>query len=350
MISRLHLWWKKIRQHPVAIGVVVASALAIALLVVFIGGYFFNWDWTGLSSYTPPVNVSNFQRGKTLWDWLQLLGVLAIPVVAGIGAAWFSSVQQQRDQRLTREQHTHDQNLAEQQANLEREITLDKQREEALQAYIDKMSELLLREHLSESTEKDDDARKMARARSLTLLRKLDAYRKRTVLQILYESRLIYKDNCIVDLNNADLRGANLRGIDLRRADLRGIDLRGTKLNGANLSEVILIKTNLSGAILNRVDLRGADLRETDLNGAKLHGAKLHGAKLSRAILNSVDLSGADLSEFDLSGTYLDGAKLSGAKLSRANLSEAKLSGAKLSRAILNSVDLTLQLHFKADQ
>ena len=37
------------------------------------------------------TRTEEYQPGKTLWDWLGLLAVLAIPVVAGIGAAWFNA-------------------------------------------------------------------------------------------------------------------------------------------------------------------------------------------------------------------------------------------------------------------
>ena len=39
---------------------VVIVAAAIFLLVSAVGGYVFNWNWTGF-------------RGNTLWDWLKLL-------------------------------------------------------------------------------------------------------------------------------------------------------------------------------------------------------------------------------------------------------------------------------------
>ena len=38
------------------------------------------WEWTGFGE-------------KKLWNWLQLLGTLAIPVVVAVAAAWFSSQQ-----------------------------------------------------------------------------------------------------------------------------------------------------------------------------------------------------------------------------------------------------------------
>src|SRR6266699_3040611 len=135
MTAELRSWWQRIKQHPVRSAVSIgAGLLGIALLVAFIGGYFFNWDWTGFSSYTPPVKDSNFQRGKTLWDWLNLLGVLAIPAVVGLGAAWYTA----------------------QQGKVSDRENTDNQRETALQAYIDKMSELLLDKQLWKSQPEDE--------------------------------------------------------------------------------------------------------------------------------------------------------------------------------------------------
>ncbi len=83
---------------------------------VIIWGYWFKWNWTGFQS-------------KTLWDWLNLLGVLAIPAVVGFGTVWFTT----------------------QQGKVSSTENTDNQREALLQDYIDKMSDLLLKEHLRES-------------------------------------------------------------------------------------------------------------------------------------------------------------------------------------------------------
>jgi H+/Cl- antiporter ClcA len=75
-------WWQQIRIHPVA-SVFIALLTAVFVLIVLLG-YIFNWSWTGLGSYSyiPPTTTSNLQRGKTFWDWLQLL---IIPVVLAVG-------------------------------------------------------------------------------------------------------------------------------------------------------------------------------------------------------------------------------------------------------------------------
>src|SRR5204862_1889608 len=115
-----------------------------------------------------------------LWDWLQLLAALAVPVVVGFGVAWFTAKR----------------------AQSEREITLENQREAALQEYINKMSELLLEKNLRESRE-DDEVRKIARLQTLTVLSRLGNNRKVFVLQFLQEAGLIDKDKPIIVLKEA---------------------------------------------------------------------------------------------------------------------------------------------------
>src|SRR6266436_4435470 len=149
MGARLRSWWQQTRKTLVVSGC-IAALVVVALLfleVIFYG--------TGFA-------------GKTLWDWLNLLGVLAIPVVVGFGAVWFTT----------------------RQGKVADAENKDNQREAALQAYIDKISELLLEKHLRES-QPNDELRKIVRVRTMTVLRGLDSLRKGSVLQFLYESDLI---------------------------------------------------------------------------------------------------------------------------------------------------------------
>ena len=183
----------------------------------------------------------------------------------------------------------------------------DNQREAALQAYIDKMSKLLLAKNLRHSIE-DEEVRKIARVRTLTVLRRLDAERKGSVLQFLHESTLLGKEGPIIDLT----------GADLSRAHLSRADLSGANLSHANLSRAILSGADLSEAILSE-----ANLSRTNLSGTNLSGTNLNEADLIRANLSGADLIGANLNEADLSGAFLIGALLSRANLSGANLSRA---------------------------
>src|SRR6266702_3973912 len=285
MEARYRSWWQQIKQHRVAFG--VGAIVFVVVIVINIIGY--QLDWTGF-------------KGKTVWDWLQLLGVLAIPVVVGFGAAWFTA----------------------QQGKVSDRENTDNQRETALQRYIDKISELLLHEKLRDSGE-EDEVRNVARVRTLTVLLRLDANRKRIVLQFLYESGLIKKDESIIDLRTAHLRaadldrvtprGAYLSGANLGGADLSGADLRGAELQEADLGAVKLCAANLSGAHLWEIDLSGTDLRRANFRKADLSGADLNGAFLREA-----DLRGANLIGTDLRGTNLSAADLSGADLSEATV------------------------------
>jgi hypothetical protein len=73
-------WWQQIKIHPVRIVLIAFLAAVIVLIISGILGYIFNWDWTGLGPYVSPPHSkdSNFQRGKTPWDWLQLLIIPAM--------------------------------------------------------------------------------------------------------------------------------------------------------------------------------------------------------------------------------------------------------------------------------
>jgi len=200
-------------------------------------------SWTGLNATdftSTPQNITRtiaYLPGKTLWDWLQLLIIPAVLAVAGyIINLTISRGEQEATKQRDKTEH---------------DISLENQREKALQDYIDKMSELLLEKKLRDSAE-NDEVRKIARVRTLTVLRRLDAFRKTSVFQFLYESGLIDKDKCIIDLRGADLSGAYvyLSDVKLSRADLSGADLSGANLTKADLSSAKLGGANLSSANL----------------------------------------------------------------------------------------------------
>jgi uncharacterized protein YjbI with pentapeptide repeats len=233
---------------------------------------------------------------------------------------------------------------------------------------------------------RDSEVRSLARARTLTVLSRLDSARKERLLQFLYEAGLLHKENHVINLNGADLSGIDLHRNNLsgsgpflipasggfggfvkpsNAADLHGAILSAANLEGAVLSDTDLGEADLSGAGLSTADLSGADLsdaylQEADLSDAYLAGADLFGAILSDADLSkaylakergegpganrgpharNVDLTLAVLKDTDLSEADLSGANLTAANLSNANLAGAKLSGANLSEANMSGVE-----------
>ncbi len=69
---------------------------------------------------------------KTLWDWLNLLGVFLIPIVITAASIWFSAQQNGTSLQLSDKQHQSDQAIA-----------LDQQRATTLKTYMDDMTQLL---------------------------------------------------------------------------------------------------------------------------------------------------------------------------------------------------------------
>jgi uncharacterized protein YjbI with pentapeptide repeats len=212
-----------------------------------------------------------------------------------VAGFWFNY----RERKAAEKRAEMEQNAAERRAEAEREIeqkramaeqeiALDNQREAALQAYLDRVSELLLQTNLSEETP-DKKVLMLIRARTLTTLKGLDPDRKTSLFGFLWEAGLIGKFNLdYADFSGADLSGANLRGVKLGKANLSRANLHGVTLDKAEL-----LKTNLKGANLSRTtmydaDLRYADLTDADLTDAYLTGANMEGAVYCEEQLNPV--------------------------------------------------------------
>jgi uncharacterized protein YjbI with pentapeptide repeats len=187
------------------------------------------------------------------------------------------------------------------------EIAVNQQNESNFQAYVDKITDLLLKENLRNSSV-ESEVRLIARARTITTLPTLDATRKGKLLRFLFETHLLFRDNNILDLTYADLRNADLE-------------------------DAYLIEANLQGAALGQANLNRANLVGANLTGADLSGAAMVGTHLSRADLNNTNLAGTDLREAFLIGANLQGVDLSGANLRGANLKGARLTEEQLSKA-----------------
>jgi hypothetical protein len=180
---------------------------------------------------------------RPFWDWLELL---IIPAVLALGGYLFSRAERKSG----------------------REIATNRTREELLQSYFDRMTDLLLKESLRTS-EGDAPVKDLSRARTLAVVRQLDGVRKGILLRFLYGAKLIgsyvphrldeefdwdfepedIDIGAVISLEDADLSLANLQDIYLELADLR--------------------RTNLS-----RANFKGTKLRMADLMGANLTGAK----------------------------------------------------------------------------
>ena len=189
-------------------------------------------------------------RGKTVWDFLQLL-IVPLMLVA-IGSV-FSLQQDARQQRIE-----------DQRAQAERELAEQRAQDEALQAYLDQMSQLILERKLLEA-EPGDPVHTLAQARTSTVILRLDAEHNESVTRFLFNSGLAVRSNERV-------------GVEYLRPPLPGVPVR-SEASARLLSRIALPHATLSGAKLFSADLILADLTGADLRGADLSGADLSGAE-----------------------------------------------------------------------
>lgn len=265
--------------------------LFVAILIVLFGWILWRINQAGNLGFA----------SKTFWDWIALL---LLPITLLIIGLWFGTILKATELKKAAEERKSDREIADKLRDSEREIAVEKQQQDALEKYFDRMMVLLLEGDLSQ--EARPNVQRLARTLTLNILRQLGSDRNRQVMQFLQESDMLG----VVNLRNGDLFEANLSG-----ANLVGIDL-----SGSDLSEANLVDANLCGA-----NLRGAGLIGTYLIVADLSGANLRGANLSSANLNDAILVGADLRDADLTKADLRGADLSGADLRGANMTETEL-------------------------
>lgn len=239
------------------VGIVLLAAMVVAILV-----------WASKSGFVTQNNAA------VVAALLALTGVLIAQIV---------------NASLARSAQRHQQDLEAQRA-----------RAAALQTYLEQMGNLLTDGKLRKS-EPDYSAKTVAQAQTIATLKWMDADRRGIILQFLYNSDLINKEQATISLAGADLSEANLPFAELSKA-------------------------SLSGATLTDADLREANLDGADLRGADLRGAKLNEASLIIADLGKLIIAGgvASLGRTDLSGTHLSGANLIKAKnLTQEQIQEA---------------------------
>ena len=266
VIARQYLekhWWEVFCWQ---VNTLPGKLIIIGVIAFILCAYVFHWSWTGFvkdtttevtrESKTETSSIEKFtkttkdQSAKTLWDWLELFGTLAVPIlIAGLAYQF-----QRRDKERERKR-------AEQQANLEREIAKNNLAEEAIQAYLKSMAEILLDEGLtkklfpdnkSNSSDNDNSVRDIARTLTITILRRLELEGDKERQE--RQERII-----------AFLKDAKLYPFIFIKAHLSEINLSGAYL-----------RTNLQQAYLKKANLLGADLK-----GANLHGAVLLDAKIT---------------------------------------------------------------------
>jgi hypothetical protein len=180
-------------------------AIFLGLVILLISGVFL---WAGYTVLAPYTGFGERQ----LWDWLTLGVVSAAIFLVGL---LFSRRQRELQEAVTREP----------------------EQDAALAAYLDQMSDLMIDQQLGKDRKDnlEEHVRKVAQARTITVLLGLDKEHKRRPLKLVYELELLNEPDPVLKLRNVGLDGANLSELTLRDACLEGADLRGADLHGADL-------------------------------------------------------------------------------------------------------------------
>jgi len=319
-------------------------AVTVGVILLAIIGY--RYAFTGFGEFVD--SSGNIQRGKTLWDWMDLL---LIPLLLALAAYYFTKTQRDKDI----------------------EISTSGRQEEALQMYLDKMTELILTQNLKWRT---GEISRIARARTLTILDMLSGKLKGRVLCFLLESDLLSGKKPFIDLESANLAGleilevggvfnnvkmnyvilansklfgtkfcnSDLAGVTFENAELKRVSFIETKLDyvrfvkanlkGVDFEKSRLIKANFEKSLLDGANFCGAVLDRAIMKDASLYKANLSEASLQDSDLRFSNLRKADLTNADLTGANMYGADLRGANLLRANLSGTNLTRKQLQQAI----------------
>ena len=152
----------KVRDKLAVSIIVLLPLLASVIVIISAVGYIYKLDWVG---------VIDLQTGKvkSFWDWM---GLWIIPIMLAMGAYLLNQSAKASDYKLAQQQRDNERAIADQRAAIEQEIAKDNQRQITLEAYFDRMTELLFTNKLRESSE-GDEVRSIARTRTLTVLRRV---------------------------------------------------------------------------------------------------------------------------------------------------------------------------------
>jgi uncharacterized protein YjbI with pentapeptide repeats len=255
-----------------------------------------------------------YELGFKFGEWYPLF---VIPVLLAAAGYWFDRSQSNRQQRAEeqRAQNT------------------------ALQEYLNAMKDLFLDQEPRARGQQEISVgqRKLARARTFTVLARLDDIRQGNVVRFLSEAGLINRG----DPNRSDPNQGDpvipLGGTRRKQPRLVGIEMRDgdAPMAAGGLGEYAL---TLGGANLEKIDLQGADFSGTDLSHVVLNFANFIGADLTGAALSGSLLVGADLTGADLDGAILNNATFQWANLYQANITDVELQRLASRGALIGAI------------
>jgi hypothetical protein len=122
--------------------------------LIYIG---YGLEWTG---FGPTRTTEDVQPSKTLWEWL---GLLVVPTILAAGGFLLNRLQKQHEDRLQQQQKEHEEQIERAQREREESAALQRAQDEALRAYLDQMSNLMVDREMRKKPD-DPDLRRSAQA------------------------------------------------------------------------------------------------------------------------------------------------------------------------------------------
>lgn len=242
------------------------------------------------SSAVAQRSARSLLKNPLLLSWLEIIGVIVIPLIIGVATIVVTYHQNQSNLELVKRQIEE----SRKQFDQSREETDRQRQEELLNSYVENMTFMLIDRNLREQ-QPGSSLQNAAIRRTISTMSLLNSDHNKELFEYLYSENLIALSQKMYENteNNVssggrivDLRNTNLDYVDLESAELEGIDLEGVNLEHADLENTDLENANM----------KNSNLLEADLTGTQLEGANLEGAKITKEQLAKVaSLKGAVL-------------------------------------------------------
>ncbi|CAF1253070.1 unnamed protein product [Rotaria sordida] len=255
-------------------------------------------DFVDSSTNTESILTKSSFWNMQFKDILKVTGVLLVPLMLGV-ATLMLTIQNTKDAKENREK---DFLIAQREREQTAYLAEEERQDKRLTKYLNDISTLVFSNQTLDP---------LLRAKTLNVLRQLDAQRKREVILFLYDAKLIR-----TDINSGipiiSLQDVNLDNVDF--SDLRSpytqrtsnfyydthINLRGVFLRNTSFQRRTLCRSDLAQTDCTHADFSSADLSEVDFSYAKLIECNFENARF-----DSVNLQNANLSQSNITDEQL---------------------------------------------
>jgi uncharacterized protein YjbI with pentapeptide repeats len=248
---------------------------------------------------SPVLSKINGKRQKTCCGFsrietVKILGTFLVPLVIGI----FTIVTTIEHYNVNNQNRIKDMEIASRQRDQELKQADTLQQETVYAVYTKDIGELSLKLKTNNITSIElDQQLKVARAKTLSAIRQLNAKRKGHLIQFLYESGLIFTNRSAIDLSTADLSDASWASRIGMRFRFPYIALTNIVLTNTSFVNSYMLGANFTGSQLNNANFSGTYLFATNFKDCDLVNADLRGIQDHYSIMQNVNLSGAILSD-----------------------------------------------------